>query len=67
MNSPEKIKADTCEVASPCVGVCALNDDEICAGCGRSLDEIAIWPQADSALRAHIVNVAAQRMIEEEA
>ncbi|RYY76128.1 MAG: DUF1289 domain-containing protein [Gammaproteobacteria bacterium] len=28
---------------SPCVRDCCLNDDDICMGCGRSLEEITQW------------------------
>jgi predicted Fe-S protein YdhL (DUF1289 family) len=31
------------EVKSPCISVCALNDDGVCIGCWRSVDEIAGW------------------------
>ncbi|MGY4515937.1 putative Fe-S protein YdhL (DUF1289 family) [Lysobacter sp. HA18] len=30
-------------VLSPCVGVCEMRDDGLCAGCLRTLDEIARW------------------------
>lgn len=29
-------------VESPCVRICVV-EDEICQGCGRTLDEIADW------------------------
>lgn len=29
-------------VATPCTGVCAIEDD-LCRGCARTLDEIAAW------------------------
>ena len=28
---------------SPCIGVCEMRDDGLCAGCLRTLDEIARW------------------------
>lgn len=37
MNSPFRA------VLSPCVGVCEMDDDGLCAGCFRTLDEIARW------------------------
>lgn len=46
-------------VASPCTRVCTLNDDDVCLGCGRTLDDIRRWsamPEADKAAcveRAH--------------
>lgn len=30
-------------VPSPCVDICALNDDDVCIGCYRSGDEITAW------------------------
>jgi len=30
-------------VPSPCVDICALDDDDICIGCYRSGDEITTW------------------------
>ncbi|WP_425517668.1 DUF1289 domain-containing protein [Stenotrophomonas geniculata] len=30
-------------VASPCIGVCTLDPDRQCTGCGRHIDEIARW------------------------
>lgn len=30
-------------VASPCVSICALDDDDVCIGCQRSAMEISRW------------------------
>jgi uncharacterized protein len=32
-------------IASPCVRVCALDDGQVCVGCGRTLAEIVAWTQ----------------------
>jgi len=32
-------------VSSPCIGVCRLDDKDICLGCFRSRNEIAQWTQ----------------------
>lgn len=29
--------------ASPCVSICTLDDENICVGCHRTLDEITHW------------------------
>ena len=29
--------------ASPCNQVCTLDRDDVCLGCGRTIDEIAAW------------------------
>ncbi len=30
-------------VSSPCIRACCLDDDDVCLGCFRSLDEITAW------------------------
>lgn len=35
------------EIPSPCVSNCCLDDNDMCLGCCRVLDEILIWGQAD--------------------
>jgi len=31
------------EVASPCVSICVLNEDDICVGCYRTGEEVTRW------------------------
>lgn len=31
------------EIPSPCVGICAPDENDICMGCLRSTDEITRW------------------------
>lgn len=38
-------------VASPCIGNCCLDDNDICLGCYRSLDEILAWQRSSTAER----------------
>ena len=45
---------DSLPVTSPCIGVCAI-DDGSCLGCGRTLAEIEIWPQASFETRQAIL------------
>lgn len=49
-------------VASPCVGVCALNMAAICLGCGRHIDEIAAWSQLGEVAKQAVVARSAARM-----
>lgn len=40
-------------VASPCVRICCLDDENVCLGCGRTLDDIRRWSQmSDTEKRA---------------
>jgi predicted Fe-S protein YdhL (DUF1289 family) len=50
-------------VPSPCVRNCCLNEQDICLGCFRTLDEICGWSQADNQQRKQILANSAQRRI----
>jgi predicted Fe-S protein YdhL (DUF1289 family) len=41
--SQNKVMARDPEPASPCVSVCALDENDICMGCYRSASEITDW------------------------
>lgn len=42
-------------VASPCVSLCALDEQDICIGCQRSADEITRWGRMDNAERREVL------------
>jgi uncharacterized protein len=43
--------------ASPCIAVCRLDPTTgLCIGCGRSIDEIAQWPDLDETARQRILD-----------
>nr|WP_298140076.1 DUF1289 domain-containing protein [uncultured Pseudomonas sp.] len=44
-------------VASPCVHVCALDDEDICIGCQRSVAEITRWSRMDNAERRQVLRL----------
>lgn len=46
---------------SPCVRNCCLGDDEVCAGCGRHLQEILRWHGASLEERDQILKQAQRR------
>jgi predicted Fe-S protein YdhL (DUF1289 family) len=42
--------------ASPCISVCRLDPaTQVCIGCGRTIAEIAAWPNLSDAERKAIV------------
>jgi hypothetical protein len=43
------------DVPSPCIRNCCLDDDDVCMGCGRSLDEIVAWNTSTPAEKAAVV------------
>ena len=50
------------EVASPCTGVCLMNDTlGYCLGCGRTRLEIAQWLRLGSEERREVIRLAQER------
>jgi len=48
-------------VASPCVSICLLNEDDICTGCYRSSTEIRNWVMTSDEERLAVLSRARQR------
>jgi len=49
--------------ASPCVGVCVLDEGEgLCVGCGRTIAEIGNWLKFDDAERAAVFTQLESRL-----
>lgn len=48
-------------VASPCVHVCALDEEDICIGCQRNVDEITRWSRMDNDERRQVLQVCHAR------
>ncbi len=48
---------------SPCIRNCCLDDDNICLGCFRSLDEILLWGCSETSIdkKQHILDQAKKR------
>lgn len=49
------------EVASPCIGVCRVDGQGVCVGCGRTIDEIGGWLTASAGQKRAIVERAQRR------
>lgn len=54
------------EPASPCVRNCCLDDDNVCLGCGRALDEIVRWGSAGDEDKRAILARSRARIAERE-
>jgi predicted Fe-S protein YdhL (DUF1289 family) len=52
----------TSPVQSPCIGVCRVDAEQVCVGCGRHIDEVMIWPRAGDSIRRRICDNARQRL-----
>ncbi|OUS12944.1 hypothetical protein A9Q89_04595 [Gammaproteobacteria bacterium 53_120_T64] len=48
-------------IASPCVDNCCLNEEDICLGCFRSLDEILGWRAASNEQRQVFLDLSLRR------
>jgi predicted Fe-S protein YdhL (DUF1289 family) len=60
--SPQMIEQ---AVKSPCINICELENDDVCKGCYRSLEEIASWGYASIEERTRIISKAKQRQVSE--
>jgi predicted Fe-S protein YdhL (DUF1289 family) len=54
-------------VPSPCTRRCCLDADDVCLGCGRRLQDILRWHDADDDERRRILDAAALRRAAREA
>ncbi|WP_313651099.1 DUF1289 domain-containing protein [Pseudomonas soli] len=50
-------------VASPCVNVCALDEQDICTGCQRTVSEITRWGRMDNAERRVVLQRCHERAV----
>jgi predicted Fe-S protein YdhL (DUF1289 family) len=50
-------------VPSPCVSICALDEDDVCIGCFRSGSEITDWFMASSDDKRAILSRAKERRL----
>ncbi|MEO9594072.1 DUF1289 domain-containing protein [Rhodopirellula bahusiensis] len=46
---------------SPCIGVCQVNQQQLCVGCFRTLGEIGRWSIASPAEKRSILGLVRQR------
>lgn len=49
-------------VSSPCVRNCCLDDNDICLGCGRAVEEIIRWGDAEDDEKLGILQVSKKRI-----
>lgn len=51
----------TAAVRSPCIGVCALDEQDICTGCQRTAREITLWSRLSEAERRQVLLLCESR------
>lgn len=60
MNQPSGVDAQR-PVRSPCVNICALDDQDLCIGCQRSAEEITRWGRMSNNERRQVIALAEAR------
>lgn len=48
-------------VPSPCVRNCCLDGDDVCIGCGRTVEEIIRWGDAEEQEKKRILSLSKER------
>ncbi|MEK9767240.1 MAG: DUF1289 domain-containing protein, partial [Thalassolituus sp.] len=48
-------------VTSPCVSICALDENDVCLGCYRTGQEITDWGAMDNEQRQKVMQNVAER------
>jgi hypothetical protein len=48
-------------VVSPCVSICALDDDDVCVGCHRTGAEITEWGAMNNAQKLAVMEKVRER------
>lgn len=51
------------QVVSPCISECELDDEAICKGCYRTIDDIAAWRTMSKEQRLAVIEAASQRQL----
>lgn len=55
------MKDNETPIPSPCVSICALDDNNLCMGCYRTGEEISQWGNLDNDERKKILKQVAER------
>ena len=50
-------------VRSPCVNICALDEQDVCTGCQRTAAEITGWSRMDNAARRVVLGLCHERAL----
>ena len=52
------------DTTSPCVRNCCLDEEDVCLGCNRSIEEIIRWGESGDEERLAILEKAKERLAE---
>lgn len=51
-------------ISRPCIRKCCLNDEDICMGCFRTLDDMRVWHKSSDKEKLQMLKVAGTRKME---
>lgn len=57
--------ADTKDVASPCIGICSMDQvSGLCLGCYRTIDEIRAWRDMPDVDKRQLLELVQERQLQ---
>ena len=60
LNTPGTATPSTA-IDTPCVNICVIEEDGLCVGCARTLDEIAGWGTMSAEQRRELMSMLRKR------
>lgn len=51
-------------IHKPCIRQCCLNEDDICMGCFRTLDDMRVWHSSTDEEKHHMLKTASIRKVQ---
>ena len=61
VSSQGKLSVTSPAISSPCISICALDENDVCMGCYRTGDEITDWFVADDERKREILKACEAR------
>ncbi|MCG9784065.1 DUF1289 domain-containing protein [Vibrio brasiliensis] len=61
MSRPKSNNNDTSTVAQPCIRHCCLDENDVCLGCYRTLEEILNWSASSNEEKRAILDLCQTR------
>jgi len=52
-------------INKPCIKNCCLNEDDVCLGCFRTLDDMGIWHQSSDNEKREMLKLADKRKMDQ--
>jgi len=52
------------KIPNPCVNLCSLNNNNVCIGCYRTIDEVGAWGRYDDEQRLQVLKNCEHRFQE---